>query len=141
MKRHTVAVALVFGAVLSVLPMKAQTKAHRVLFAMTSPEEADWQLTLNNIRNLIGGMAPEPVEVEVVAYGPGIAFLKKDGMDAADIQKLESPHVHFVACGNAMRKQHLEASDLVAGSEVVPAGIVEVVKKQEQGWSYIKAGP
>ena len=140
MKRHTVAVALVFGAVLSVLPMKAQTKAHRVLFAMTSPEEADWQLTLNNIRNLIGGMAPEPVEVEVVAYGPGIAFLKKDGMDAADIQKLESPHVHFVACGNAMRKQHLEASDLVAGSEVVPAGIVEVVKKQEQGWSYIKAG-
>ena len=54
MKRHTVAVALVFGAVLSVLPMKAQTKAHRVLFAMTSPEEADWQLTLNNIRNLIG---------------------------------------------------------------------------------------
>ena len=38
MKRHTVAVALVFGAVLSVLPMQAQTKAHRVLFAMTSPE-------------------------------------------------------------------------------------------------------
>lgn len=140
MKRHTVALALVFGAVLSVLPIQAQTKAHRVLFAMTSPEEADWQLTLNNIRNLIGGMAPEPVEVEVVAYGPGIAFLKKDGVNAADIQKLESPHVHFVACGNAMRKQHLEASDLVAGSEVVPAGIVEVVKKQEQGWSYIKAG-
>ena len=140
MKRHTVAVALVFGAVLSVLPMQAQTKAHRVLFAMTSPEEADWQLTVHNIRNLIVGMAPEPVEVEVVAYGPGIAFLKKDGVDAADIQKLESPHVHFVACGNAMRKQHLEASDLVAGSEVVPAGIVEVVKKQEQGWSYIKAG-
>ena len=140
MKRHTVAVALVFGAVLSVLPMQAQTKAHRVLFAMTSPEEADWQLTVHNIRNLIVGMAPEPVEVEVVAYGPGIAFLKKDGVDAADIQKLESPHVHFVAFGNAMRNQHLEASDLVAGSEVVPAGIVEVVKKQEQGWSYIKAG-
>ena len=138
MKRHTVAVALVFGAVLSVLPMQAQTKAHRVLFAMTSPEEADWQLTVHNIRNLIVGMAPEPVEVEVVAYGPGIAFLKKDGVDAADIQKLESPHVHFVACGNAMRKQHLEASDLVAGSEVVPAGIVEVVKKQEQGWSYVR---
>ena len=61
-------------------------------------------------------------------------------MDAAEIHKLESSHVHFIACGNAMRKQHLEASDLVAGSEVVPAGIVEVVKKQEQGWSYIKAG-
>ncbi len=107
---------------------------------MTSPEEADWQLTLNNVRNLIGGLVPEPVEIEIVAYGPGIAFLKKDGADATEILRLESPHVHFVACGNAMRKQHLEASDLVAGSEVVPAGVVEVVRKQEQGWTYIKAG-
>lgn len=134
MKRHIVALALVFGAVLSTLPMRAQTKAHRVLFALTSPDEADWQITLNNIRNLISGMAPETVEIGLVAYGPGIALLKKDGVDAAEIQKLESPR------GNAMRKQHLEASDLVARREVVPAGIVEVVKKQEQGWSYIKAG-
>ena len=140
MKRHSIAIALAFGAVLSNLPMQAQTKAHRVLFAMTSSEETDWQLTLNNMRNLISGMAPETVEIEVVAYGPGIAFLKKDSVDAAEIQKLESSHVHFVACGNAMRKQHLEASDLIAGSEVVPAGIVEVMRKQEQGWSYIKAG-
>lgn len=140
MKRYTVAVALLLGALLSAFPVQAQPKAHRVLFAMTSPDQADWQLTLNNIRNLIAGMSPEPVDIEVVAYGPGIAFLKKDSADAAEIQKLESPHVRFVACGNAMRKQHLDLSDLVSGSEVVPAGIVEVVKKQEQGWSYIKAG-
>ena len=38
---------------------------------MTSPEEADWQLSLSNMRNSISGMAPETVEVEVVAYGPG----------------------------------------------------------------------
>ncbi len=140
MKRHTVTIALAFGLFFFLLPMQAQTKAHRVLFTMTSSEEADWQLTVNNIRNLISGMAPETVEIEVVAYGSGIAFLKKDGAEAAEIQKLESLHVHFVACGNAMRKQHLEVSDLVAGSEVVPAGIVEVVRKQEQGWTYIKAG-
>ena len=65
-----------------------------------------------------------------VAYGPGTAFLKKDAPDAAEIQKLEAAHVHFVACGNAMKKQHLEAADLVAGVDVVPAGIVEVVRKQ-----------
>ena len=64
-------------------------------------------------------------------YGPGTAFLKKDAPDAAEIQKLEAAHVHFVACGNAMKKQHLEAADLVAGVDVVSAGIVEVVRKQE----------
>lgn len=140
MKRRIPAIALAFGTILFMLPLQAQAKAHRVLFAMTSPDEADWQLTLNNIRNLISGMAPETVEIEVVAYGPGLAFVKRSRADAAEIQKLESPHMRFVACGNAMRKQHLEASDLVARSEVVPAGIVEVVRKQEQGWTYIKAG-
>lgn len=140
MKRHTAILALAIGMIFCALPSQAQSKAHRVLFALTSPDEADWQLTLNNVRNLISGFAPEAVDIELVAYGPGIAFLKKDGPDAANIQKLESAHVHFVACGNAMRKQHLEAADLVAGSEVVPAGIVEIARKQELGWIYIKAG-
>ena len=140
MKRHTAVLALALGMILCTLPSQAQSKAHRVLFALTSPDEADWQLTLNNVRNLISGLATETVDVEIVAYDLGIAFLKKDSPEAADIQKLESAHVHFVACGNAMRKQHLEAADLIAGSEVVPAGIVEIVRKQEQGWTYIKAG-
>ncbi len=140
MKRSFLAVALALGTLACVLPIQAQTKAHRVLFALTSPEEADWQLTLNNVRNLESGLAPDAVEVEIVAYGPGTAFLKKDAPVAAEIQKLEAAHVHFVACGNAMKKQHLEAPDLVAGVDVVPAGIVEVVRKQEAGWIYIKAG-
>ena len=40
----------------------------------------------------------------------------------------------------SMRKLHLQAEDLVAGSEVVPTGIAEVVRKEEEGWLYIKAG-
>jgi intracellular sulfur oxidation DsrE/DsrF family protein len=39
-----------------------------------------------------------------------------------------------------MRMQHVEAKDLLPGVGMVPAGIVEVVTKQEQGWTYIKAG-
>ena len=140
MKRHTAILALAIGMVFCARPAQAQARTHRVLFALTSPEEADWQMILNNLRNLVSGFAPETVDVEIVAYGPGIAFLKKDGPEAGDIQKLESAHVHFVACRNAMRKQHLAVADLVPGSEVVLSGVVEVVEKQEQGWTYIKAG-
>ena len=70
MKRHPMAFALAFGAIRSVLPMQAQTRAHRIPIAMTSREEADWQMTLNNIRNLTSGLAPEPVEIEIVATAP-----------------------------------------------------------------------
>jgi len=140
LRKLIVPVLTVAGAILCVLPMRAQVKVHKVVFALTSPDEADWKLTLNNVRNLMTGLAPEAVEVEVVSYGPGIAFLKKNGSDADEILKLESMHVHFAGCANAMKKQGLEPADLVSGVEVVPAGIVEVVKKQEQGWIYIKAG-
>jgi len=48
--------------------------------------------------------------------------------------------VKFVACQNSMRMQKVELKDLLAGVTPVPAGIIEVVTKQEQGWAYIKGG-
>ena len=132
------AIAIVSGA-LSISAF-AQGKTHRVVFALASPEQADWRLTLNNLQNLVHGFASEPYDIEVVAYGPGIAFLKKDDADAAEIQKLESAHLHFVACETAMRKQNVTAADLIEGVTTTPSGIVEVVRRQEQGWTYIKAG-
>ncbi len=119
---------------------EAQNKVHHVLFAVTSGDEADWRLMMGNIRNLLTGMAPDSVEVEVVAYGPGLALVRKPSSADADIQALEAKHVRFVACENSMRMQHVTAADLLEGVGTVPSGVVEVVKKQEQGWTYIKAG-
>ena len=140
MIRKRLPLLLVASLILSVATIQAQAKAHRVLFALSSADEIDWKITLSNVRNLVNGMAPDPVEIEVVAFGPGIAFLKNDASEASEIRELESKHIRFVACGNAVQKQHLLLSNLVPGAEVVPAGIVEVVRKQEQGWTYIKAG-
>ena len=118
----------------------APTKTHHILFAVTSPDEMDWNLTIGNIHNLINGLKPDPWEIEVVAYGPGINLLKADSTVAKDIAVLQSQGVKFMACQNAMRFHHLELKDLIPGANPVPAGIVEVVTKQEQGWIYIKGG-
>jgi len=116
----------------------AASQHHRVLFALTSPEEADWNLTLGNIRNLLK-LLPD-AEVEVVAYGPGIMMVAKTSSVAEQIHSLQTPHIRFVACENAMRARKLTVADLIDGVTPVPAGIVEVVTKQEEGWTYIKAG-
>ncbi len=116
----------------------AASARHRVLFALTSPEEADWNLTMGNIRNLLK-LLPD-AEVEVVSYGPGIMMVAKTSSVAADITALQGQHVKFVACQNAMRARKLTVADLVDGVTPVPAGIVEVVTKEEEGWTYIKAG-
>jgi intracellular sulfur oxidation DsrE/DsrF family protein len=121
-------------------PASAPVKTHRVVFAVTSGDEADWNLTLGNIRNLIAGLKPDPYEIEVVAFGPGISVIKADSTAAKDIAALQTEGVKFMACQNAMRMRHLELKDLVPAAIPVPAGIVEVVTKQEQGWIYIKGG-
>jgi intracellular sulfur oxidation DsrE/DsrF family protein len=115
-------------------------KTHHVVFTITSGDQADWNLTLGNVRNLLTAFGTDPYEVELVAFGPGIAILQSPSSVIADIQGLQEKHVHFKACENSMRAHKLTVADLVPGSEPVPAGIAEVVAKQEQGWAYIKGG-
>jgi uncharacterized protein len=97
-------------------------------------------LPLATFGTLLAAFPPETAEVEVVAYGPGLTFVRKGSAAEVEIQGLEANHVRFVVCENSMRMQHISAADLVSGVEPVPSGVVEVVTKQEQGWSYIKAG-
>lgn len=118
----------------------APAKTHRVLFALTSGEEGDWNLLIGNIHNLMSGLPAGSVEVEVVAYSSGLNLVKKGSSAAAEVEALEAKGVRFAACQNSMRAQHVTVADLIPGVEPVPSGIVEVVTKQEQGWTYIKAG-
>ena len=135
-------VLLLAACVLLCLSGKAfsQAKVHHVVFAVTSGDETDWKMTLANIRNLMAGLKPDTTEVEVIAYAQGLNLVKKDSSMAAEIAPLQEQHVRFVACQNSMRLMHVEAKDLLAGSEPVPSGIVELVKKQEAGWAYVKGG-
>ena len=137
--KRLLSLSLILLAV-GVLPANGQSKSHHVLFALTSSDEIDWKLTIGNIRNLLAGLPGADTEVEVVVYGPGLSFLRKASTAEADIQALEAKHVHFVACKNSMKQQHVTADGLISGVSTVPSGVIEVVTKQEQGWSYIKAG-
>lgn len=137
--RRFLSVTLVL-LILGTVPGYAQSKSHHVLFVLTSSDDADWKLTIGNIRNLIVGLPGPDTEVEVVAYGPGLGFLRRASSTETDLQALMAQHVRFVACENSMRQQHITIQDLISGVGTVPSGVVEVVTRQEQGWSYLKAG-
>jgi intracellular sulfur oxidation DsrE/DsrF family protein len=143
MKLRSVLAVSVMGCMVSLLPLSASAqtkKVHHVLFAVTSPDENDWRLAAGNMRNLLAGLSADDVEIEVVAFGPGISMVKKGSAAEADLKALEAKNVKVFACQNAMRGANLTVADLIEGTGTVPAGIVEVVTKQEQDWVYIKAG-
>ena len=133
---------LALFATLLLLPFQvwSQSRSHHVVFAVSSANQPDWMLTVGNIMNVRKGFAPEAVDIEVVAFGPGIAMVKKDSPVVTDIEALEKDGVRFVACENSMRRMHLAQDDLATGVGTVPSGVVEIIKKQEAGWSYVKAG-
>jgi intracellular sulfur oxidation DsrE/DsrF family protein len=145
--RSILALALVCTFALSgVTALSAQTPAappahtHRIILAITSGDKTDWEISIHNTNNLLKGFAPDPVEIEIVAFGPGIAVLKADSSVRADLDALQKKGVHLAACHNSMMGNHLTLADMIPGTIEVPSGAVEVVKKQEEGWSYIKGG-
>jgi uncharacterized protein len=125
---------------LAIAPLQAKTKAHHVIFVVTSGEQADWQTAMTLADHFLAGIKPEAAEVEVLAYGPGISILANGAPTAPRLADLLKLGVHFVACENAMRAHNLKRADLLPGVTSVPSGVVELVRKQEAGWAYIKVG-
>jgi intracellular sulfur oxidation DsrE/DsrF family protein len=98
-------------------------------------------LVLNNAKNLLDAYPPGDVEVEVVAYGPGLRMLFADNANAERIQSLALSGVRFSACNNTLKgmtKLLGETPKLNKAATVVPGGVVRIGELVKQGYIYIK---
>lgn len=111
---------------------------YRVLFHLNESSTGKWIMALRNIENLIVDLG-ESLEVELVAHGEGIALLYKMPNHFSDrIAQLAAKGVRFAACANTLRQQNLTKEFLLDIAELVPSGVGELVRKQAEGWTYIK---
>ena len=134
----TVACAMVCTAATE--PSFAQSSAARpkVVIQVSDSDNAKWNLALNNARNIQADLGAANVDVEVVAYGPGIGMLKIDSVVGGRIDEALTAGVKVVACENTMKGQKLTQADMLKGIGYVPAGVVEIMQKQQQGWAYLR---
>ena len=117
----------------------AQTVPNRAIFQVTDNDPARWNMILNNMTNLKEGVGGEPVEIELVAYGPGILMLKADSPVKHRIADALKGGVQVNACQNTMNAMKLAPADMQPEIGYVPSGVVEVMKKQQHGWAYIRS--
>ncbi len=111
----------------------------KVIFQVTDNDVGKWTLTLNNVRNLQTGVGgADQADIEVIAYGPGIQLLKADSPIAARISEAVGRKVKVVACENTMAGNKLTHADMLSDIGYVPSGVVEVMRKQQQGYAYIR---
>ncbi|WP_394779989.1 DsrE family protein [Undibacterium sp.] len=110
----------------------------RVVFQVSDNDEAKWNLTLNNVKNVQAALGADNIDIEIVAYGPGINMLKFDTPVGNRVQAALQSHVKVAACENTMEAQKLSKQDMLPAISYVPAGIVEIIKLQQKGYAYIK---
>jgi intracellular sulfur oxidation DsrE/DsrF family protein len=80
-------------------------------------------------------------QIEVVAHNKGISMLLKEKTNIQpQLTELKAQGITFLACENTLRQQKLEKSQIVGESGFVPGGLIHIVERQEEGWSYIKGG-
>ncbi|HET7115486.1 MAG TPA: DsrE family protein [Hanamia sp.] len=130
-----------FAMILSFLTSQSQNSDYKVVFDITSSDPACQKQVVREA-SLIKQGNPD-AQVEVVLYGQSLDLVCKDKSQYADdIQKLASQKgVSFNVCHIAMEHHHIDPSQLIAGVGVVPDGIYEIIKKQRDGWGYIKISP
>jgi intracellular sulfur oxidation DsrE/DsrF family protein len=119
----------------------AQQKEHRIVFEFTRGDTASFATMmrqLNNITKATAGTA----KLEVVCYGPGLNVLMTEKttvpQQIADFS--QKYNVVFAACEASMQRQGIVKSQLLPQVVTVPLATLEISSKQQEGWSYIKAG-
>jgi len=110
----------------------------RVVIQVSDNDPAKWNLALNNAQNLQQALGKDKVQVEIVAYGPGLNMLKANSKVAGRVNGALDQSVDIVACGNTMKKMKVAKSDLIGGTRVVEGGVIEISERQQQGWTYIR---
>jgi len=138
MKFAALVMVLTFATGSATQAVAAEKKPHNLVFHVTDNDPAKWNQILNNINNVQQALGKENVAIEVVANGAGLNMLKFDSEVANRMTDAHNNGVTLAACGTTMKALKVSEKDLHAGVTVVPAGIVEVMQKQEAGWSYVK---
>lgn len=118
----------------------------RIAFHVDDNDPARMNMALNNAANVTSYYKEkgQEVEIQIVAYGPGLHMLRKDTSPVADriaAMSLENENLSFAACGNTQRKMSEAAGkevELLDEAQVVPSGVVQLVELQRQGWAYVR---
>lgn len=130
-------------AVLSVFAQKRgktpEVEPLKIIFQLTTDDTLAHKALMKQLTNIT---SVEPgVMIEVVCHGPGLSILQKSKSKVQDkIAHFTSKGVTFKACEFSMSERNVPREDILDEAGFVQAGIVHIVKKQKEGWNYIKAG-
>ena len=124
----------------SLSAVAAEQVKHRLLIQVSEDSVERLMAALNAAKFVQDQYGAPNVEIEIVVFGPGVQTLKyyapKPVPDRIKQEKYNG--IRIVACDYSMRAAKLRPSDMLREISYVPSGVVEIMEKEQLGWSYIR---
>jgi intracellular sulfur oxidation DsrE/DsrF family protein len=116
----------------------AQDKPVKIVFDVTSDNVKVHGTTVRHVKAM--SQAYPDSQFEVVMYSGAMDMVLKDKSSVeSEMEELaKNENVSFVICEGTMKRHKVDTSQLIPGVTTVPDGILEIIKRQSEGWGYIK---
>ena len=112
---------------------------HRIVIQFNDPDSVSQVRTLMQVENIRKIWAD--AQIEVVCLGGGLDLLMNKNSKAKNlVADWSGKGVIFAACNNTMMNRKVTKEDLLPQAVVVPAAVIELATRQEEGWSYFRGG-
>ena len=113
----------------------------KIVLQISDPNPLKQTQVLNVASNLIKHYGPDKVDVEIVAFGPGLRLLLDGNSNQSRISGLNESGVRFAACKNTIAKYtkklgHTPA--LVSEATPVSAGVVRILELTALDYTLVK---
>jgi uncharacterized protein len=140
MNRRTLLSLIGLGSVAA--PALAQSKKsgakQRLILQVSDNDPAKWSLALTNAKMVQLELGQEHVQIEIIAYGPGLEMLKGESKVADRLAGALDDNVGLIACENTMTTTQVTKDDLYGGIAFVKTGVAHIMKRQREGWAYVR---
>ncbi len=111
---------------------------HKVVFQLNTDNIIEQNALITYVTNVKNHWGDDVV-IHVVVHGPGIGMVRKSKtMVGEGLRTIMQKGIKFFACQNTMNARMISEEDIITDVAFVPSGLVDIIEKQEQGWSYIK---
>ncbi len=113
----------------------------KIVLQISDPNPFKQTLVLNVAHNLLKAYGAENIDIEIVAFGPGLRLLFAENGNKGRIASLSSEGVRFAACKNTIRAMgkklgHPPAINPVAVK--VSAGVSRIMDLVDNGYILVK---
>ncbi len=117
---------------------EANLDNYKALYELNSSDIKTITATLRNINNALEDPRLKgKLEVELIAFGDGLAVYQKDHSFEETLKKLEAKGIILAACQNTIRERKIDTKNLFPFISFVPSGNGEIIIRQYQGWAVL----